>query len=63
VDKDKCKRIETAVKHLGLQARTMGYGFPVSQWEKVIQTFSLLGSIKPSASYTDFLTQRGGHQL
>lgn len=55
IDKDKCKRITSAIEDLGLQPSGTGFSFPASQREKVIKVFSLLGSIEHSQSYADFL--------
>ena len=57
VDKEKCKQIDAAIKHLKLQPGTKGYAFPASQREKVVEIFSLLGRIEGSSSYDNFLTQ------
>jgi superfamily II DNA or RNA helicase len=57
VDKEKCRQIDAAIKHLKLQLGTKGYAFPASQYEKVVEIFSLLGRIEGSPSYDNFLTQ------
>lgn len=57
VDQETCKRIEAAANRLGLQPGKNGYTFPASQREKVVEVFSLLGSIANSPSYEEFLTQ------
>ena len=57
VDKEKCRQIDAAIKHLKLQSGTKGYVFPASQCEKIVEIFSLLGRIKGSSSYDDFLSQ------
>jgi SNF2 family DNA or RNA helicase len=55
IDRDKYKKIESAIDDLGLQRGATGFTFPASQREKVIQVFSLLGSIEHSQAYADFL--------
>lgn len=57
VDQETCKRIELAVKRLGLQPSTNGFTFLASQRDKVIEVFSLLGSIVQLPSYEEFLKQ------
>jgi len=57
VDEDKCKRIKAAIDVLGLEPGATGFSFPASQRERVIELFSLLGSIEHSQSYAAFLTQ------
>jgi superfamily II DNA or RNA helicase len=57
VDKEKCRQIDAAIKHLKLQPGTKGYAFPASQYEKVVEIFSLLGRIEGSPSYDNFLAQ------
>ena len=57
VDKEKCRQIDAAIKHLKLQPGTKGHAFPASQFEKVVEIFSLLGRIEGSPSYDNFLEQ------
>ena len=57
LDKTKCGRIDAAIKHLKLQPGAKGYAFPASQYEKVVEVFSLLGRIERSPAYEDFLEQ------
>lgn len=57
VDREACKRIEAAVKRLGLQSGKDGYAFHAHQREKVIEAFSPLGCLEHSPSYADFLGQ------
>lgn len=57
VDKEKCRQIDAAIKHLKLQPGTKGYAFPASQYEKIVEVFSLLGCIQGSPAYGNFLTQ------
>ena len=46
-----------AIKRLGLQPSTNGFTFLASQRDKVIEVFSLLGSIVQLPSYEEFLKQ------
>ena len=55
IDNDKCGRITSAIAALRLQPSGTGFSFPASQREKVIDVFSLLGSIEHSQAYADFL--------
>ena len=57
IDKDKCNRITSAIEDLGLEPSGTGFSFPASQRERVIEVFSLLGSIEHSKSYADFLVK------
>jgi hypothetical protein len=57
VDQEAWKRIEAAVKRLGLQPGKDGFVFPANQREKVIEVFSPPGCVEQSPSYEDFLTQ------
>jgi superfamily II DNA or RNA helicase len=57
VDQEAWKRIEAAVKRLGLQPGKDGFAFPANQREKVVEVFSPLGCVEQSPSYEDFLTQ------
>ena len=57
VDKEKCKQIDAVIKRLKLQPGTKGYVFTASQYEKIVEIFSLLGRIDRSSSYDDFLAQ------
>ena len=57
VDKEKCKQIAAAIKRLKLQPGTKGYAFTASQYEKIVEVFSLLGRIERSSSYDSFLSQ------
>jgi len=57
VDKEKCKQIAAAIKRLKLQPGTKGYAFTTSQYEKIVEIFSLLGRIDRSLSYDNFLAQ------
>jgi SNF2 family DNA or RNA helicase len=57
VDDDKCKRIEAARNRLKLEPGANGFVFPASQREKVLEAFSLLGTIQESSSYTGFVSQ------
>jgi superfamily II DNA or RNA helicase len=57
IDKEKCNRITSAIEDLGLEPSGTGFSFPASQREKVIEVFSLLGSIEHSKSYADFLVK------
>ena len=57
VDKEKGKQIDAAIKRLKLQPGTKGYAFTASQYEKIVEIFSLLGRIDRSSSYDNFLAQ------
>ena len=57
VDKEKCKQIDAAIKRLKLQPGTRGYAFTASQYEKIVEIFSLLGRIDRSSSYDAFLAE------
>ena len=57
LDKEKCRQVDAAIKHLKLQPGSKGYEFPASQREKVVEIFSLLGRIEGSFSYDNFLSQ------
>jgi superfamily II DNA or RNA helicase len=57
IDEDKCSRIISAIDDLGLQPSAAGFSFPASERERVIEVFSLLGSIEHSQAYADFLVK------
>ena len=55
IDNDKCRRITSAIAALRLQPSGTGFSFPANEREKVVDVFSLLGSIEHSQAYADFL--------
>lgn len=55
VDRDKYKKIDAAAQVLKLQSGPSGFTFPASERERVIELFSVLGSIQHSSAYADFL--------
>ena len=57
LDQQACQRIEGVVKRLGLSPGQEGFAFAAHQRETVIEVFSRLGSLEPSPSYEDFLSQ------
>lgn len=57
VDLEKYGKIAAGVQSLGLQRSDNGYTFPASQREPVIDLFSVLGSIRHSAAFAEFLAK------
>ena len=57
IDLAKFNRIKAEIERLQLQPGKDGYTFPASQREKVLQVFSLLGSIEHSEAYATFVVK------
>jgi superfamily II DNA or RNA helicase len=57
VDLERFQKIDARAKALGLQRSGDGFTFPASEREHVIEVFSVLGSIRHSAAYADFLAK------
>jgi SNF2 family DNA or RNA helicase len=55
IDLEKQKKVEDKLNELNLKAGPHGYEFTASQREQVINVFSMLGSLKNSESYSNFL--------
>ena len=57
VDAEKYGKIEAGADSLGLHRGPNGFTFPASQRERVLELFSVLGSIQHSDSYAAFLSR------
>jgi len=57
VDVDKFRKIKANVERLHMQPGPNGFTFPASERERVIDVFSLLGTIRHSDAYAEFLAK------
>jgi len=57
VDADKIAKVEGGIKLAGLERGEQGLLFPASQRERIIEIFSILGTIRHSDSYSAFLAK------
>lgn len=57
IDREKNKKINSGASRLNLQREDGGFRFPASQREKVIEIFSVIGTIEHSEAYASFVAK------